>query len=254
MLKQLKNCSLYLDPDLKDVFFQQGLADFDAWWSIDVPFIDELNHRGTGWSGVSFLKLEKKGGKAVSMYIKRQEDYKKRTLFHPLSGIPTFKKEFQNIQILFKLSVPTITPLYFAERYVKGKYQSILVTKALSNYVSLDSGIDHLNPRMQKQLMARCGAVTRKLNDNNYFHNSLYPKHLFYSIEGSIVDVCLIDLEKLIWRPWKKTAMYKEIERFIRRRGTLSDTNMQIFLDSYLSSGSGDLSNCSFAHKLYALI
>ncbi len=251
---KLKNSSLYIDADLKGVFSQHDLVDFEAWWNIDAPFIDVLNHRGAGWSGVSFLTLEQKDGKAVSMYIKRQEDYKKRTFFHPLSGIPTFKKEFENIQVLCRLLMPTIKPLYFAERHVKDKHQSILITEALNNYASLDSGIDHVNTTMQKKLMACCGAVTRKLNDNNYFHNSLYPKHLFYSIKGSMVDVCLIDLEKLTWRPWKKTAMYREIARFIRRRGGLSDTNIQVFLDNYFSSGSGDLSNCSFAQKLRVMI
>jgi hypothetical protein len=151
--------------------------------------------------------------------------------------------------------VPTITPLYFAECYNKGKHRSVLVTKALNNYDSLDSGIDHMTNRMQKELMARCGAVIRNLNDNKYFHNSLFPKHLFYSIStGSIVDVCLIDLEKLTWRPWKKTAMYREIRRFINRRGALSDSNIKTFLDSYLSSGNEDLTDYSFANRLQTLI
>ena len=254
MLKQLKSCSLYIDTNFKDICFQNGLTDFEAWWNLDIPFIDNLNHRNKGWSGVSFLTFKKKEDESVSVYIKRQEDYKTKTLFHPLFGIPTFKKEFQNIQILHKLLIPTIKPLYFGERHIKGKHQSILITKALNKYISLDSGLGNVNIKIQKKIMACCGALIRKLNDNNYFHNSLFPKHLFYSISNQTVDICLIDLEKLNWRPLKTIAMYKEIRRFIRRRGTISDENLYIFLDSYLSSGNTDLSNCSFARKLQTLI
>ncbi|MDA3972328.1 MAG: hypothetical protein PF442_13360 [Desulfobulbaceae bacterium] len=241
----------YMAPDVTPLFAYHGLVDFDAWWDLEIPLVDALNHRGNGWSGVAFSSLTAADGSTTSFYIKCQENYNQHTLSHPFLGVPTFQKEFANIQLLISLGVPTLTPLYFAVRKVNGKHQAILVTLALTGYESLDGDFtSRLAPEVQQKVMRRCGQVSRKLNDAGYIHDCLYPKHLFYRYADTGVDVRLIDIEKLKWRPWKKRLMYREIERFIRRRGGLSDANLHHFLEAYFVSGQVDLSGTALALKL----
>ncbi len=244
----------YLAQEVKELFTMHDMQDFDPWWELDIPLVDALNHRGSGWSGVAFASLQNKAGQATSFYIKRQENYNQRTWNHPVLGVPTFQKEFENIQIVTNLGVPTLTPLYFAARRCAGKCQSILITQALLRYESLVGLRDRLSEEEQNRVMARCGEVARQLNDAGYIHDCLYPKHLFYKMTAGAVDVRLIDIEKLKWRPWRQRLMYTEIARFIRRRGGLSDHNLHCFLEAYLTSGQQDLSSGTLAQKLLSMV
>ena len=62
---------------------------FEALWSCQMTLVDDINHRQQGWSQVGKVGLLSDDGStaAVPAYLKRQQNYRTRTLLHPIKGI-----------------------------------------------------------------------------------------------------------------------------------------------------------------------
>ena len=195
---------LFISPEHRELLAASELDSFDEAWQRRAEWFEEPNVRRGGWSGVCRLGLRSPAGGEVGVFMKRQENHQRRSLRHPLSGEPTFAREFRMLRYLEDHRVPAPRPVFFAADIVDGKPRGILMTEELAGYRPLDVVVDELfadgaRPpvRLQRDLLAAVAHAVRQLHDARVQHSSLYPKHLFVRLhDDAVPDVALIDLEK----------------------------------------------------------
>jgi len=242
--------------EFKELLEKNDLYNFDKIWSLETEWFEAPNYRRNGWSGVIKYPLVDAANKTTWVFIKRQENHNHKTLLHPMDGIPTFRREYHNIQQLNKQNISTLTALYYNERKINAKDQAILITLSLEGYQSMehfcaDKDNDYLPQR--SEIMTMAGSLIRKLHDAHFRHNSLYPKHLFVKKDPDALDVRLIDLEKLKWFPFSKQIRSKELMQIIRRSEPMTFSDLKRLLNSYYQSGQ-NLQQTTLAKKLDTLI
>lgn len=217
--------------DWQKILNDNDLGNFDALWQLDAGWFEQPNQRRGGWSGVSKIKLALPGGGEVWAFLKRQENHLSKTLLHPIKGVSTFQKEYQNILSFIKKGLPTVEPIYFGHRDLKGNLQAILITRELEGYQSLSSSQFCRNGEIMNQKVERIAilrslaAVMVKMHGFHLQHNCLYPKHVFVKKEDDRWDVRLIDLEQLKWRLFKRTSTLRDIGTMYRH-GALYENGM----------------------------
>ena len=170
--------------------------------------------------------------------IKRQSNYRSRTLRHPLHGIPTFVKELENIRRYEQLKIPALKAVFCATRQTGGELQAILVTEFLGDYRSLFDLFEQWErdgrpPRQQVDtLLTTCAETISTLHRQGLEHRCLFPKHIFYSSSNE-TPVRLIDLEKTRWKPWSKERIVRDLTALARRSRQLTNRDRVIFLRAY---------------------
>lgn len=225
----------YWSDNWYHLFAENKLKTFDAIWNLKTEWFEEPNQRRGGWSGVIKVDLNSPNGK-TTVFIKRQENHITKTVFHPIRGIPTFEREFKNILRMQKRNLPILELIYFAKRVINGKSQSILITKALSDYIPLESERylptgDLIKDKAHKEKLLIAVADTLRLIHQHHFqHNCLYLKHIFVKpVEGSW-DIKVIDLEKLKWRLFKRHAVFRDLYTLFRHaRGWSTKDHLKFF-------------------------
>ena len=242
------------------LFELNHFSDFEQLWNLDSPWFEEPNYRRNGWSGVIKYALNDKQGNPFHIFIKRQENHNCKTLLHPVTGVPTFRREFFSLQKLSTKKIPTLDYLYYGERTKNGKDQSILITQSLEGYQSFEDyfqpealASNAISDEIITQIMQTAGKNTRLLHDAHFRHGSLYPKHFFVKVENKKADVRLIDLEKLKWFPFCYLVRFNDLSRIIRRRAPVSKQAVRIFIDAYLKHGI-NLSQTNLAKKIESLL
>ena len=241
----------YYGNDWQKILNENNLGDFDALWQLDAGWFEQPNQRRGGWSGVTKIKLALPGGGEVGAFLKRQENHVTKTLLHPIKGVSTFQREYQNILSFIKKGLPTVEPIYYGDRDQEGNLQAILITRELEGYQSLNApqfcrkgGL--MTDKIERiAILKSLAAVMAKMHSYHLQHNCLYPKHVFVKKEGDTWDVRLIDLEKLKWRLFKRSSILRDIET-IYRHGPLYEhgiSNQLLFLKAYM--GEHKLSDAS---------
>ncbi len=234
-----------------------NLGTFEQLWALQTPWFEEPNQRRNGWSGVVKLSLTNEKGKTIAIFIKRQENHNCKTPLHPFKGIPTFRREFLNIKRLNKNHIPTLSTVYYGERIANEKHQSILITQSLENYQSLEdfcTNNDNKSLPQRKKIMTLAGEISRKMHDAHFRHNCFYPKHLFLKYDQYVVDIRVIDLEKLKWLPFYQNIREHDLSQLIRHSKHMTQNDLKILLSSYLTSSYTNLEHSSLAKKLWSLI
>lgn len=201
---------------------ENDMGDFDALWRLDAGWFEKPNQRRGGWSGVSKIKLVLPGGGETGAFLKRQENHISKAILHPIKGVSTFQREFQNIQCFIKKGLPTVDPIYFACRDQEGALQAILITRELEGYQPLSANQFCSNgeimgdKRERTAILRSLATMMRKMHGYHLQHNCLYAKHVFVKKIGDTWDVRLIDLEKLRWRLFKRSAILRDIGTLYR--------------------------------------
>lgn len=231
----------YIAPKWHGVLEEAGLCDFSSLWDLDLKFIEEPNSgRGQkGWSGVSFLTVSRPDGTDAKLVLKRQFNHNVRTLRHPLSGIPTFQREFENVLRYKKLGIPAQEAVFFARRNVSGGVQAILVSEFLTGYRSLDELIIEWEKEEWPDMAERCRIIeavanlVRKLHKSGVCHNCLYPKHLFVADVDGKYDARFIDLEKSRRQRPGSGGGIRDLDSLHRRTASVSYADRMRFLTAY---------------------
>ncbi len=219
----------YKDKAAKTVFQNSHLDNFDKLWSLDAPWFEAPNERRSGFSGVVTWEFIGQHGEIWPVFIKRQHNHNTRTWRHPLTGIPTFYREYQNITNLIKLGVPTIDTLYYGEQATADGVKAILVSRALDGYVSLEDWFKSSAEKDELVIAAvlkQIVAAIKPMHQHRIRHGCLYGKHIFIKFlpdntsmaSGAepIVDVRLLDLEKAHVSLFKKQLILKDLSQLIR--------------------------------------
>ena len=236
---------------------QNKLSHFEQIWALNTEWFEAPNYRRNGWSGVIKYPLTDSDGHIRWIFIKRQENHNFKTILHPIKGIPTFQREYYNINHLTKNNIPTLTTLYYAERSINGNDQAILITQSLEGYKSFEDffaeNVSGVEIPQRSAIMTLTGQIIRKMHDAHFRHNCLYAKHLFINNDTDNIDVRLIDLEKLKWLPFLKQIRRNDLSRLIRRGDPLKYQDLKTILTSYYSSGK-NLQNSPLAAELNILL
>jgi hypothetical protein len=236
-----------------------GLNSFDAIWGQDIGWFEEPNQRRGGWSGVSRLEVALADGSCSSVFIKRQQNHITRTWRHPLSGITTFRREFENLQRLQALGVPTLDVLYFAERAIDGNRQAILISRELTGYTSFeDCMVDwqqHGFPEkpVWRRLINKLAGIARQMHRHHIQQNCFLPKHVFISGLDGELDIKLIDFEIAKRTVTVHRAMLRDLDTFNRRCPGLRTTDRLRFLMAYCGQNQVDKHVRAIWRKLVAL-
>lgn len=212
--------SVYVNPEWRDLLRFNGLTDFDAFWRRDAGQWHEApNVRRGGWSGVVRTELRTPAGGVVWIYIKRQENHVYRGLRHFMLRAATFEREFFNIRRFQRWGIPSLEPVYFAQRDEDGDLRAILATASLDGYVPLDAPefFRSLTWERRRQLIRAIGEAVSALHAHRLQHGSLYAKHLFVRERGEAFDVRMIDLEKVRVRLTRRAAELRDFYAFHRR-------------------------------------
>lgn len=231
----------YLAPSWRATLAHNRLDSFDALWAVQAEWFEPPNRRRGGWSGVVRLDLQDPDGGTRGVFLKRQENHPRRALWHPISGEPTFAAETRNILALSQAQVPSLQPVYYAQRRVDGVWRAILITEELRRYRPLDVWIDEWRAqgwqrsiRQRRAVVAAAADCVRRLHRQRRVHNALHPKHLFVRLnpDGG-ADVRLIDLEKMRRARSRTSAMRRDLDSLNRRTLHLSRTDRLRFLMHY---------------------
>ncbi len=216
-----------------------GLNDFDAIWGQDIGWFEEPNQRRGGWSGVSRLEVALPDGSRSPVFIKRQQNHITRTWRHPVWGITTFRREFENLQRLQALGVPTLDVLYFSERVVDGDRQAILISRELTGYISFEDYMvdwqQHGFPEkpVWRRLINELAGIARHMHQHHIQQNCFVPKHVFISGLDGEMDIRLIDFEKAKRTVTVHRAMLRDLDTFNRHCPGLRTTDRLRFLMAY---------------------
>lgn len=216
-----------------------GLNDYDAIWNLEIGWFEEPNQRRGGWSGVSRLEVALPDGSRTAVFIKRQQNHITRTWWHPFRGITTFRREFENLQWLQAVGVPTLDVLYFAERLVDGNRCAILISRELTGYISFEDCMANWKQHgfpgkpVWHSLMHKLAGIARHMHRHHIQQNCFLPKHVFISGIDGEMDIRLIDFEKAKRSVTVERAMLRDLDTFNRRSPGLRRTDRLRFLLAY---------------------
>lgn len=235
----------FIAPQWRSVLARQGLGSFDALWALQADWFEEPNKRRGGWSGVVRIEVGGPDGESVGLFLKRQQNHRRRTLRHPLAGEPTFAAEMRNIMALNALGVPTLTPVFYAQRKIDGQWRVVLMTVELEGFRPLDewtaewqaSGWSESRP-LRNALIRELAPHIRTMHRAGYVHNALHPKHVFVRFNRfDEPESRLIDLEKMRRKYPVLRNMVRDLDSFNRRNLHYSRTERLRFLRAYLGVG-----------------
>lgn len=229
-----------------------ALTTFDALWNAPGEPVDKPNRARGGISSVTRLKLAGADGQQECFYLKRQSNYRIRSPQRPL-GESTVAREFHNIELCTRSSIPTMEVAFFAERREGGELQAILLTRDLEGYLSMDHWFERwadLDYRLQQNLIRACAAAVARLHASGAVHNCLYPKHLFLKPLSDGMGVRFIDLEKLRAQRLSPWGHMRDLDALNRRSEPTSRTQRLRFLLSYLGKHRVDSQARYWVHQV----
>lgn len=215
------------------------LEDFQAVWDLSQDWVDKANNKGQGWSAVAKIALKDETGDRCWFFMKKQQDYTRRTLNNPLVGESTCRIEFRNLLQYRDLGIPCPEPVYFAERKISGELRSVLITKDLAGFIPLsqwkaESGARNTPLRERNQILSQAAALLRALHTSSIQHDGCYPKHIYIDVSGQGRAARIIDLETSQKKWFRRNAMLRDLDTLNRRGFGWTRTSKLRFLLDYL--------------------
>ena len=220
------------DNNIVQPFSYNDIKQFNYWWNISTDWVEEPNYRRGGKSGVLRFKDETE----QVFYIKCQENHIYHSLLHPL-GQPTIKREYLAYQRFNKAQITTPKLIFCGQLGTR----SILVTKELNHFTSLETWLSTVNQATrQTAMVAILTSIAKqlaKLHLNCLQHNCIYPKHKFINCKDidnnkDTINIAFIDLEKSRKRLTAKRAALHDTPQ-IRRHTQLTDEEWLYFIKAY---------------------
>lgn len=202
----------YIAPQWQSRLARNGMAGFDAMWSLPTEWVEAPNYRRGGWSGVTRHQLD--DGQWV--YVKRQQNQYRRLARKPWQMRPTYYHEFLALQRLQSAAIPVVEWLYYGER----DGAAILVTLAPPGYVDLTAFANTQDAVQLRIVMMRLLRVLRSLHRNRWQHGACYPAHVL--VHPVTLDIVLLDLERFRQRFSVAAASRSDFSQLLRRSNFLS--------------------------------
>lgn len=212
-------------PHYCDLLTRHGLNTFESFWNLPRHFVEDLNVRRKGWSGVTRHTIVDGGARRFSMFVKLQENHTYCSPAHLFRWRPTFYRDFLNIRRLERIGVPTVEQVFYGERMDGDKLQAVLAIVALDGYREINSIFkdSSLGAPVRQAILHRIAETVWLMHCHRLQHNGLSGKHVMIKLgEGDAFDMRILDLEKMrrSWS-WLRTAVC-DLEKFIRYTPTLT--------------------------------
>ncbi len=221
------------------MFARHQLTDFDAIWSREIAWFEPPNQRRGGFSGVGKLLLQTGDGKNLTFFVKKQQDHGRKSWRHPISGEPTFRREFYNLNFLQQHHINAPKVVYYSENATAR--QAILISEDLTDFVPVDTiDFDNLTQNQQHSLVQKVALEVKRFHNAGMMHRALYPKHIFVKSAQTLPEIALIDLEKARFSPLAWYRAYFDLAAFSRHAVDWDDKTKLLFIKSYL--GKNELS------------
>ena len=232
----------YVNENWRSILAHNGLSSFDALWKLDSEWFEAPNQRRGGWSGVSRCELQLPTSGKAAIFLKRQENHGTRSLFHPLSGVPTFLREFKRIMDYRSNGIPTLEPVYFGMRGRGKSQRAILITEELTGFISLEDRVQNwiangVPARIERMRILKVVAeLLKKMHAQGIRHGCFFPKHVFIRINpDESVEARVIDLEKSRHRPLQVMCAMRDLYSLSHySSSTWSTTDKLRFFKQYL--------------------
>lgn len=213
---------IFTDAAAERLFAHNSMREFDDVWSLKTQWFEPPNDARGGWSGASRVVLATPEGGTLAVFLKRQENHCTRTWRAPF-GVPTFRREYENILRLRSLGIPAVPALYYGEARRDGRYRAAIATVAMDDYLSLDVWLgENAEAARRQDVLTAIAHWAADFSRRRLQHGCLYDKHILvrkvpaagrYAAE----DICFIDLEKMRRRLTVRRAARSNVDQLVRR-------------------------------------
>ncbi len=223
----------------QNFFSQFNLDGFDRIWNHQIDWFEEPNKGRGGWSGVGKLDLNTDTDGFLSVFVKKQKNYGRRTLRHPFVGEPTFRREFIRLKYLERCNIRAPKVVFYDEKTVESAACAILITETLLDYEPLDLLSEHwfkqgkVTRKQKRLLLHHVAKALRSFHQSGLVHRALYPKHIFVKHADTKPKVALIDLEKARFRKVFWYCAYYDLSSLYRRAKYWSRSDYLYFFLTY---------------------
>jgi len=226
----------FYQGSFSDSFDSMIGLNFDDIWGFPMDWIEPVNVRRGGWSGVTKHSFSLANESSVNVYLKRQENQIRRTAASCYIGRPTFWFESKVLHCLSDSDFLVPRMLCYGQRSFQGKQQAVLITEALEGYVDFE--VIMSNEAYQnkcEEYLLNIGSALKKIHCKNFAHGALYAKHIF--IQPQSGHCCFIDLERarLLYPFLRYKAKRDDIERLFRRTPQLTRQHRDVLMQGYFS-------------------
>ncbi len=207
-----------------------GLDSFEAMWELPREFVEPINQRRGGWSGVSLLLLPEADGSLGRWYLKRQERQTRYSWRYPW-GAPTFRYEIDALRHALQQRWPSVPLQAFGLASSGYRQRALLLTRE----IAWPTLADYEN---QAQLLQESGAAMTaighalyELHASGWQHGALFPNHMFVDLAHGQLQ--LIDFERARKRLFAGDAACADLTQFLRRADWLAPAALRDLLQAY---------------------
>ena len=206
-----------------------GFMGFNDFWQIPKSFIEEVNIRRGGWSGVSVVRLSD-GARTKTYYVKRQENQLRYALSKPFGKL-TYVFEIEAIARNRKLGIPSLNLVCAGYQKGPGVSRGLLVTEAIVCPSLQDISLRNLDWEEYIPSLRLLGKELLRMHELKIQHGALYPKHIFIDKEKSQIN--LIDFERSRTRRKVTAAICTDLKQLIRRLGDIPPIVIDAIVEPY---------------------
>ncbi|HAM77146.1 MAG TPA: hypothetical protein DCQ09_16340 [Alcanivorax sp.] len=199
-----------VEEDARELLERYHLDNFDALWSLPHDWVEPINIRKGGWSGV--VRVTRDGD---TFYVKRQYRQTRRMRSFPWRSRPTYYHEFLALNRLAQAGVPVVQWLLYTER----DDAAILVTREPSGFMDLKTLFEMTSGRRLQAAASRLGTALALMHGQRWQHGACYPAHLL--IHPETLEVRMLDLERCRRRRSRAAASRADLDQLSRRAGFL---------------------------------
>ncbi len=218
------------DGALLRVLERAGLDSFEALWDLPREFVEPMNQRRGGWSGVSRLLLPQADGNMGHWYLKRQEGQSRYSRRYPF-GAPTFRYEIDALRHGLRQHWPSVTLEAFGISCAGQRQRALLLTReiALPTLAAFEGAPDAL--RESRAGLTAIGRALFDLHATGWQHGALFPNHMFIDLQRGQLQ--LIDFERARKRLFAADAACADLTQLLRRADWLAPALVQALLQAY---------------------
>jgi hypothetical protein len=219
---------IFTDDAAQRLLAHNSMRDFDGVWSLETVWFEAPNDARGGWSGASRVVLDTPEGGKLAVFLKRQENHRTHSWRAPF-GVPTFRREYENIRRLRALGIPAVPALYYGEAHVDGGHRAAIITVAMDDYLSLDVWLnENADATRRQDVLKAIADWTADFSRRRLQHGCLYDKHILVrkapeAGRYTAADICFIDLEKMRRRLTVGRAARSNIDQLVRRSKGCTD-------------------------------
>jgi tRNA A-37 threonylcarbamoyl transferase component Bud32 len=222
----------------EELLRSHGFLGFEDFWNLPHHFVDDVNYRKGGWSGVSLLSLGE-GDSRKNYYVKRQVNQFRYSLSLPFGAL-TFEHEALAIMRNLKLGLPAVDIACWGVRKESGRTKGVLVTPEIG-FCSLENILaTQQYSTALGVLLYRCGEQLLEMHSFGLQHGALYPKHIYIDQQTGVIQ--LIDFERARKRSSAHKAMRSDFKQLLKHLKTVPGQFSDMLLGPYQSKYSKLLS------------